>query len=167
MLSSYPLILSNLFACGLTKRLNLLFVYFVFQVLLCKNFQVTLLRILIHHDMNELPIVLDKSYLQDDVGIDYLLLPAIGKGEKSLVNWLAINSVNASKFTCKCHQPQIRTKSGLVCTCKLQNALVCTSHAIGKNYFYITTGLMELDGNSPLELRTGGVTTYKNYYEQQ
>ncbi|XP_027927327.1 endoribonuclease Dicer homolog 2-like [Vigna unguiculata] len=136
------------------------------QVLLCKNFQVTLLRILIHHDMNELPIGLDKSYLQDDVGIDYLLLPAIGKGEKSLVNWLAINSVNASKFTCKCHQPHIRTKSGLVCTCKLQNALVCTSHAIGKNYFYITTGLMELDGNSPLELRTGGVTTYKNYYEQ-
>ncbi|XP_022635484.1 endoribonuclease Dicer homolog 2 isoform X2 [Vigna radiata var. radiata] len=136
------------------------------EVLLCKNFQVTLLRILIHHDMNELPIGLDKSYLQDDVGIDYLLLPAIGKGEKSLVNWLAINSVNASKVTCTYHQPHIRTKSGLVCTCKLQNALVCTSHASGKNYFYITTGVMELDGNSPLELRVGGFTTYKNYYEQ-
>lgn len=117
--------------------------------------------------MNELPIGLDKSYLQDDVGIDYLLLPAIGKGEKSLVNWLAINSVNASKVTCTYHQPHIRTKSGLVCTCKLQNALVCTSHASGKNYFYITTGVMELDGNSPLELRVGGFTTYKNYYEQQ
>ncbi|XP_047176207.1 endoribonuclease Dicer homolog 2-like [Vigna umbellata] len=136
------------------------------EVLLCKNFQVTLLRILIHHDMNELPIGLDKSYLQDNVGIDYLLLPVVWEGEIPLVNWLAIKSVNASNITCKCHQPHIRTKSGLVCTCKLQDALVCNSHASGKNYFYITSGVMELDGNSPLELRAGGFTTYKNYYEQ-
>ncbi|KOM37874.1 hypothetical protein LR48_Vigan03g125600 [Vigna angularis] len=136
------------------------------EVLLCKNFQVTLLRILIHHDMNELPIGLDKSYLQDNVGIDYLLLPAVWEGEIPLVNWLAIKSVNASNITCKCHQPHIRTKSGLVCTCKLQDALVCNSHASGKIYFYITSGVMELDGNSPLELRAGGFTTYKNYYEQ-
>ena len=124
-----------------------------------------MLRILIHRDINKLPIGLEKSY-SDDIGIDYLLLPAIGKGEKSIVNWLAINSVNASSFKCN-HQPNIMTRSGLVCTCKLQDALVCTSHASGKNNFYITTGVIELDGNSPMELRTGGVTTYKNYYEQQ
>ncbi|KAL9315523.1 hypothetical protein ACSQ67_016524 [Phaseolus vulgaris] len=99
--------------------------------------QATLLRILIRRDINKFPIGLDKSCLHE-VDIDYLLLPAIGKGEKSSVNWLAINS----------------------------DALVCTSHVSGKNYFYITTGVMELDGNSPMELRTGEVSTYKNYYEQ-
>ncbi|CAJ1794964.1 unnamed protein product [Sphenostylis stenocarpa] len=136
------------------------------QVLLCTNFQLTLLRILIDHDMNKLAIGLDKFYLEDDVNIDYLLLPAIGKGEKSDIDWLAINSVNACNLTCNYHQPHIRTKSGLVCTCNLRDALVCTNHASGKNYFYITTGVMELDGNSLMELKDGGVTSYKNYYKE-
>ncbi|KAL2997158.1 hypothetical protein AAZX31_09G025000 [Glycine max] len=135
-------------------------------VLLCKKFQVTLLGSIIDHSMNKLATSLDKCYLEDNVEIDYLLLPAIGKGEKSHVNWLAIKSVEPSSFTCKYHQPHIETKSGLVCTCKLQDALVCTSHPGGKIYFYITTGIMELHGNSPMELRGGEVTTYKKYYEQ-
>ncbi|KAL5140770.1 Endoribonuclease Dicer 2 [Glycine soja] len=135
-------------------------------VLLCKKFQVTLLGSIIDHSMNKLATSLDKCYLEDNVEIDYLLLPAIGKGEKSHVNWLAIKSVEPSSFTCKYHQPHIETKSGLVCTCKLQDALVCTSHPGGKIYFYITTGITELHGNSPMELRGGGVTTYKKYYEQ-
>ncbi|KAL5176997.1 Endoribonuclease Dicer 2 [Glycine soja] len=100
------------------------------QVLLCKKFHVTILIILIDHNMNKLTTGLDKCYLEDDLEIDYLLLPA------------------------------------LVCSCKLQNALVCTSHPIGKISFYIITGIMELDGNSPMELRGGGTTTYKKYYQQ-
>ncbi|TKY72393.1 Endoribonuclease Dicer-like 2 [Spatholobus suberectus] len=135
------------------------------QVLLCKKFQLTLLRILIDHNMDKLTTGLDKCYLEDDLEIDYLLLPAIGKGQNSAVNWLAINSINPSIVTCKYH-PHIRTKSGLVCTCKLQHALVCTSLPSGKIYFYITTGIMELNGNSPVELSDGGVTTYKKYYKQ-
>ncbi|XP_020230787.1 endoribonuclease Dicer homolog 2 isoform X2 [Cajanus cajan] len=136
------------------------------QVLLCKKFQVTVLRILIENNMDKLATGADKCYLKDDLEIDYLLLPAIGKGEKSVVNWFAVNSVNPYNFTCKRHPPHIMTKSGLVCICKLQDALVCTSHPSGKNYFYITTGIMELDGNSSLEVRGGEVTTYKKYYEQ-
>ncbi|XP_028180116.1 endoribonuclease Dicer homolog 2-like isoform X1 [Glycine soja] len=136
------------------------------QVLLCKKFQVTILRILIDHDMNKLTAGLDRCYLEDDLEIDYLLLPAMGKGKYTAINWLAVNSVNPSEVSCKYHEPHIRTKSGLVCSCKLQNALVCTSHPIGKISFYIATGTMELDGNSPMELRGGGVTTYKKYYEQ-
>ncbi|KAK7380380.1 hypothetical protein VNO78_32890 [Psophocarpus tetragonolobus] len=135
------------------------------EVLLCKKFQVTLLRILIDHSMNWIATSLDNSYVEDDAEIDYLLLPAIGKGDQSVVNWLAINSVDRSNFTCKHHPPHIWTKSGLVCACKLQDALVCTSHCDGKICFYITTGIMELDGNSPMEIK-GEVTTYKKYYEQ-
>jgi len=144
----------------------LLFV-FVFQVLLCKKFQVTLLRILIDNSMNKLAMGLDKCYLEGDVEIDYLLLPAIGKGEKSIVNWLAISAVNPSNIKCEYHPNHIRTKSGLVCTCRLQDALVFTSHAVDKIHFYITTGTMKLDGNSPMKLRDGEVTTYKKYYKQK
>ncbi|XP_029129825.1 endoribonuclease Dicer homolog 2 isoform X2 [Cajanus cajan] len=136
------------------------------QVLLCKKFQVTILRILIENNMDKLATDIDKSYLEDNLEIDYLLLPAIDKGLNPVVDWLAINSVNPCSIRCKIHQPTIWTKSGLVCTCKLQGSLVCTSHANGKIYFYVTTGLMDLNGNSPMELRGGGVTTYKAYYEQ-
>ena len=117
--------------------------------------------------MNKLTAGLDRCYLEDDLEIDYLLLPAMGKGKYTAINWLAVNSVNPSEVSCKYHELHIRTKSGLVCSCKLQNALVCTSHPIVKISFYIATGTMELDGNSPMELRGGGVTTYKKYYEQQ
>ncbi|KAK7412825.1 hypothetical protein VNO78_04480 [Psophocarpus tetragonolobus] len=138
------------------------------QVLLCKKFQVTMLRILIYNDMSKLNTGLEECYLKDDLEIDYLLLPATGKGQKSSVDWLTVNSVNPSSIHCKYHQPHIRTKGGLVCTCKLQNALVCTCHnKNGESYFYITTGIIELDGNSPMELRSGVITTYKKYYKQK
>ncbi|XP_052735386.1 endoribonuclease Dicer homolog 2 isoform X4 [Vigna angularis] len=136
------------------------------QVLLCKKFQVTLLRILIDNCMDKFTTGLDKCFLKDDLEIDYLLLPATGKHPNSKIDWLIVNSVNPSNIRCKYHQPHISTKSGLVCTCKLQNALVCTSHAAGKIYFYITTGVMELDTNSPMILRNGEITTYKKYFDQ-
>ncbi|KAK7263739.1 hypothetical protein RJT34_31335 [Clitoria ternatea] len=133
------------------------------QVLLCKKFQVTILNILINHNMDKLATVLDKCCLDEDLEIDYLLLPATAKGERLDVDWLAINSVNPSKIVCNSHPPSIWTKNGLVCPCKLGSALVCTPH---NSYVYITAGMMELDGNSPLELRGGEVITYKKYYEQ-
>jgi len=125
-----------------------------------------LLRILIDNSMNKFTTGLDKCFVKDDFEIDYLLLPATGKRPNSIIDWLIVNSVNPSKIRCKYHQPHISTKSGLVCTCKLQNALVCTSHAGGKIYFYITTGILELDTNSPMMVRDE-VTTYKKYFEQQ
>ncbi|WVY94127.1 hypothetical protein V8G54_033215 [Vigna mungo] len=133
-------------------------------VLLCKKFQVTLLRILIDNSMNNLAMALEKCCLEGGVEIDYLLLPAIGKGEKSLVDWLTIIAVNPSNIMCEYHP--LRTKSGIVCTCRLQDALVFTSHG-DRIHFYITTGTTELDGNSPMKLRDGGVTTYKKYYKQK
>lgn len=114
--------------------------------------------------MDKLTTVVDKYCLEDDLEIDYLLLPAIAKHKIPVVDWLVINSVNPSNVACEHHVTNIQTQKGRVCTCILQNALICTPH---NGYIYITTGKMELDGNSPLEIRGGGVTTYKKYFEEK
>jgi endoribonuclease Dicer len=105
--------------------------------------------------------LLDKCCLEDDLEIDYLLLPSIAIDETPAVDWLTISSVHPSKVTCQHHETNIWTAKGLVCGCILQNALVCTPH---NGRTYITTSIMELDGNSPLEVGDGEVTTYKKYF---
>ncbi|XP_019419125.1 PREDICTED: endoribonuclease Dicer homolog 2-like isoform X2 [Lupinus angustifolius] len=138
------------------------------EVLLCKTFQVTILKILVDHNMDKLAASLeslDKFNLDDDLEIDYLLLPATAiQNRPTVIDWLSITSVNPSKITCEKHSPKVWTKNGLVCPCILQESLVYTPH---NGHVYITTSVMELDGNSPLELRDGGVTTYKKYYEEK
>ncbi|XP_061339730.1 endoribonuclease Dicer homolog 2-like isoform X2 [Gastrolobium bilobum] len=129
------------------------------QVLLCKRFQVTILRILVDNNMDKLAtaVPVDKYC---DLEIDYLLLPA----RRQVVDWLCISSVNPSNFTCDYHARNISTKNGPVCTCVLKNALVCTPH---NGNVYITTDIMNLHGNSLLELRHGELTTYKKYFEKK
>ncbi|XP_019440116.1 PREDICTED: endoribonuclease Dicer homolog 2-like [Lupinus angustifolius] len=138
------------------------------EVLLCKTFQVTILKILVDHNIDKLAASvksLDKLYLDDDLEIDYLLLPATAiQHRPAVIDWVSITSVNPSKITCKKHSPKVWTKNGLVCPCILQDSLVYTPH---NGRIYITTNIMELDGNSPLELRDGGITTYKKYYEEK
>ncbi|KAE9599183.1 putative ribonuclease III post-transcriptional gene silencing PAZ-Argonaute family [Lupinus albus] len=138
------------------------------EVLLCKTFQVTVLKILVHHNIDKLAASLkslDKLYLDDDLEIDYLLLPATAiQHRPAVIDWVSITSVNPSKITCEKHSPKLWTKNGLVCPCILQDSLVYTPH---NGHIYITTSIMELDGNSLLELRDGGVTTYKKYYEEK
>ncbi|CAL0301024.1 unnamed protein product [Lupinus luteus] len=138
------------------------------EVLLCKTFQVTILKILVEHNMDKLAASLeslDKFSLDDDLEIDYLLLPSTAvKNGPAVIDWLSITSVNPSKITCEKHSPKVWTINGLVCPCILQESLVYTPH---NGHVYITTSVMELDGNSPLELRDGGVTTYKKYYEEK
>ncbi|CAL0334495.1 unnamed protein product [Lupinus luteus] len=138
------------------------------EVLLCKTFQVTILKILVDHNIDKLAASLksfDKLYLDDDLEIDYLLLPATAiQHRPAVIDWVSITSVNPSKIICDKHSPKVWTKNGLVCPCILQNSLVYTPH---NGRIYITTSIMELDGNSPLELRDGGVTTYKKYYEEK
>ncbi|WJX17040.1 hypothetical protein P8452_06998 [Trifolium repens] len=119
------------------------------QVLLCKIDKETLL---------------DKCCLEDDLEIDYLLLPSIAIDETPAVDWLTISSIHPSKVTCWHHETNIWTAKGLVFGCILQNALVCTPH---NGRTYITTNIMELDGNSPLEVGDGEVTTYKKYFGQK
>nr|XP_004486471.1 endoribonuclease Dicer homolog 2 isoform X1 [Cicer arietinum] len=133
------------------------------QVLLCKRFQVNVLGILMDHKTDK-GTVFDECCLEDNLEVDYLLLPSIAIEERTDVDWLTINSIHPSKMECLHHEANIRTEKGFICACILKNALVCTPH---NGRTYITTNIMELDGNSPLEVRDGEITTYKNYFEQK
>ncbi|MED6160030.1 hypothetical protein PIB30_047647 [Stylosanthes scabra] len=129
-------------------------------VLLCKTFQVTILRLLLDHNMDKLRTVLDNLCSEGDPEIDYLLLPTLNQK----LDWSSIHSVNPSKFACGNHSPIVWTNNDRVCPCMLQNSLVFTPH---NGCFYITTGIMDLNGNSHLSLSDGGITTYKKYFLQK
>jgi endoribonuclease Dicer len=117
-----------------------------------------------NHNKTDMETVSDKFCLEDDLEFDYLLLPSIAIEETPSVDWITINSIHPSIVKCLHHDANICTEKGLVCPCILRNALICTPH---NGRTYITTGIMELDGNSALEVGDGEVTTYKNYFGQK
>ncbi|XP_059435828.1 endoribonuclease Dicer homolog 2 isoform X1 [Corylus avellana] len=144
------------------------------QVLLCRTFQIALLRVLKDHNLNNLKDLLDGDYPVDNIEIDYLLLPATGKDGIPLIDWECITSVHFSfeKFWenhLNCSHPKgyarcVHTIDGSVCTCMLQNSVVYTPHS---GHVYCITGILELNGNSLLKLRNGRMVTYKEYNEEQ
>ncbi|KAF4391118.1 hypothetical protein F8388_009540 [Cannabis sativa] len=144
------------------------------QVMLCKRFQVVLLKILLDHKLNNLSEILDLVHLSDTPVIDYLLLPATSPNQRSsVIDWDSVTSVlfSSDKFRKnhrKCNSRKISscgmyTKSGLVCTCMIKNSLVYTPH--NGHVYYITDILNEMNGHSVLKLRDNKSTTYKNYFE--
>jgi endoribonuclease Dicer len=152
----------------------ILFVKLCLQVLLCRRFQITLLRVLKDHNLNNLKELLDGDCSGDNIEIDYLLLPATGKDQRPLIDWECITSVH---FSCEkffeshlnCSLPKgyarcVQTKDGSVCTCMLRNSLVYTPHS---GHVYCITGILGLNGNSLLKLRDGRMVTYKKYYEDR
>ncbi|CAH2055216.1 unnamed protein product [Thlaspi arvense] len=144
------------------------------EVLLCRKFQITLLRVLLDHSVNNLMEALNGLHLRDGVGLDYLLLPSTHEHETSLVNWEVIRSVNLTCHTAserhvgcsaKCASRILHTKHGLRCTCVVQNALVYTPH---NGYVYCTKGVLNnLNANSLLTKRSSGHQTYMEYYEKR
>jgi endoribonuclease Dicer len=113
---------------------------------------------------------LDGLCLEDNLEIDYLLLPAIGKHQRpSIIDWDSVNSV---MFSCENHVKEcpkgyahsVHTKDGPVCTCMLQNCLVCTPH---NPHVYCITGILELNENATLKLRDNTIITYKQLYEER
>ncbi|TKY61271.1 Endoribonuclease Dicer-like 2 [Spatholobus suberectus] len=134
----------------------------------CRRFQTTLFRILLNPDINKLTSVSDDFSLGDNPEIDYLLLPVTVKHQRpsnSIINWKSVFSVPfSSECTCDCkdHACDVRIQNGSVCSCKLENCVVYTPH---NDFIYIITGIMELNGNSTLNLGRKGTTTYKEYYK--
>lgn len=124
------------------------------------------------HNLNKLEEVLDGLCLGGNVGVDYLLLPGTKVPQRPLIiDWKCITSVlfpceEYSRDHVDCSLPNwIYTKSGVVCTCMIQNSLVCTPH---NGTLYCITGLLgELNGNSLLSLRDGRALTYKKYYGER
>ncbi|XP_057720974.1 endoribonuclease Dicer homolog 2-like [Arachis stenosperma] len=129
----------------------------------CRRFQTTLFRILLHNDD-----VSDEFCLGDEPQIDYLLLPATTLNQRlsnSSVDWKTVSSVPfLSEDQCNCwyYPHPVMTKTGLVCSCKLQNCVVKAFH---NGSIYIIDGIMDLNGNS--RLRNGGkrAPTYKEHFK--
>ncbi|KAK9924032.1 hypothetical protein M0R45_032421 [Rubus argutus] len=144
------------------------------QVLLCRRFQITIFGILMDHNLNKLKEVFDGLCSGENIGVDYLLLPGTRVHQRpSIIDWKCVTSVLFSreeyiKEHINCSLPNgcsriVHTINGVVCTCMIQNSLVCTPH---NGSLYCITGLLdELNGNSLLRLSDGRVLTYKNYYE--
>ncbi|GAV83983.1 DEAD domain-containing protein/Helicase_C domain-containing protein/Ribonuclease_3 domain-containing protein/PAZ domain-containing protein/dsRNA_bind domain-containing protein [Cephalotus follicularis] len=139
------------------------------QVILCRRFQITVFRVLMDHSLNNLTEVLKGLKLGNNLEIDYLLLPS----KASHIDWKSVVSVSFSQekawqnhancsFRGDAHVMQ--TKSGLVCTCMIQNSLVYTPH---NGQVYCLTGILEdLDANSILRLRNGTEISYKGYFRR-
>ncbi|KAJ6891882.1 hypothetical protein NC651_025165 [Populus alba x Populus x berolinensis] len=138
-------------------------------VLLCRMFQITLFEVLIHREVNRLEELLKGLELGTGVVMDYFLLPAIRSRSQPSIDWEPISSVlfsykNEDHFNCssKGNAHVVHTKGGPVCTCVLQNSLVCTPH---NGEVYCITGASEhLNGRSVLKLRDGGASTYKEHF---
>ena len=103
---------------------------------------------------------------------DYLLLPSNGLHKNRVViDWKSVGSV-LFRFenTANCsltndnHQ-KVHTKNGLICSCLVENALVCTPH---NGRLYCTTKrFVDLNGKSAMQTREGGVITYTDYYKKR
>ncbi|KAI4355208.1 hypothetical protein L6164_004002 [Bauhinia variegata] len=142
------------------------------EVHLCKKFQITLFWTLLRRDMSGLAAVFDDLSAGDSPGIDYLVLPSAAAHERpSIIDWATVKSVSfSSEGSCECGDLAhgLFTKNGRVCTCKLKNSLICTPHNIANphnGYFYVTTDITELNGNSLLSRRRKRAKTYKKYFE--
>ena len=122
------------------------------QVLLCRRFQITLLKVLLDHSVNKLKEALEGLDLESGVEIDYFLLPAFRSCSKPSINWTPISSVlfsykNEHHFNCSQNgnAHAVQTKCGPVCACMLHNSLVCTPH--NGNIYCITGVFEDLNGN--------------------
>ncbi|XP_024027815.1 endoribonuclease Dicer homolog 2 isoform X2 [Morus notabilis] len=146
------------------------------EVLVSRRFQVTLFRVLVYQNFNYVREVSSQHHLQEDIEIDYLILPATILNPRDLmVKWESTisalfsfekcNENHTTRCLVKNYFNRTHTKNGIVCTCKLKNSLVYTPH--NGNIYWIADILSDMNGNSALKLWGGGVTTYKKFNEQK
>ncbi|CAN4126640.1 unnamed protein product [Withania somnifera] len=140
----------------------------------CQQFQVGVFRILFDRDLSKLQDALaaDRSHIGSAVS-DYLLLPSLGTPPE--INWKCVNSllfpsqVLGDKHIDCCSKQgrkrSVNTKTGVVCSCMLENSLVCTPH---NGRIYCITGFLDnLNCNSLLDMRNGESITYREYYKKR
>ncbi|XWS68903.1 hypothetical protein CRYUN_Cryun04dG0133700 [Craigia yunnanensis] len=138
------------------------------QVILCRRFQIAVFRVLMDRKTEKLTEVLSDLSSGNNSDIDYLLLPSNYLGQNPVIDWSSVCSVSFSyekvwKDHVNCNAGLLQTKSGLLCTCMIQNSLVCTPH---NGHVYIINGFLNnLKANSSLRLSNGSVMTYKEYYK--
>ncbi|KAK4707858.1 hypothetical protein R3W88_028783 [Solanum pinnatisectum] len=140
----------------------------------CQRFQVSVFRILLDRDMSILQDALAAVQLPIGSAVpDYLLLPSLGSTPE--INWICVNSllfpsqVLGDKHMDWCstqdRKRSVNTKTGVVCSCMLENSLVFTPH---NGHIYCITGFLDnLDCYSLLCMRTGESITYTEYYKKR
>ncbi|XP_015166742.1 endoribonuclease Dicer homolog 2-like [Solanum tuberosum] len=140
----------------------------------CQRFQVSVFRILLDRDLSILQDAL--AAVQSPIGSavsDYLLLPSLGSTPE--INWKCVNSllfpsqVLEDKHMDWCstqdRKRSVNIKTGVVCSCMLENSLVFTPH---NGHIYCITGFLDnLDCYSLLGMRTGESITYTEYYKKR
>lgn len=141
---------------------------------MCRRFQITLFRVLLDHNVENLMEALDGLHIRDGVALDYLLLPSTHSHGKSPIDWAVIRSVNLTcqkawekhvNCSAKGASCILHTKDGLFCSCVVQDALVYTPH---NGYVYCTKGVLNnLNAKSLLTKRTSVDQTYIEYYEKR
>ncbi|RAL54476.1 hypothetical protein DM860_001604 [Cuscuta australis] len=138
----------------------------------CQKFQVVLLKALLRKDFSKPDEGLDST--MDSASFNYLLLPSIGLSTEASVDWILLDSIlfpsenlednHTNCFSMHGCKP-VKTKTGVVFSCRLENSLVCTSH--NGNVYCVTGILHNLDANSTLELRQGESMSYKEYFKSR
>ena len=144
------------------------------QIRRCQRFQVSVFRILRDPDLSKLQEVL--AAVQSPIGSavsDYLLLPSVGTPPE--INWQYVNSllfpsqVLGDKHMDWCstqgRRCSVNTISEVVCSCMLENSLVCTPH---NGRIYCINGFLEnLDCNSLMGVRSEESITYREHYRKR
>ncbi|XP_074292771.1 endoribonuclease Dicer homolog 2-like [Silene latifolia] len=149
------------------------------QVVLCRQFQVAVLKILKYRNMTKLTgdikelFKWDKDIDMNGSHYDYLLLPCQWSHQSSSIDWECIYSAsflsNDSAVSIKSvkietdHCENVYTKNGYIHPSVLQNCLVCTPH---NGYIYCVSGFLDgMNGNSLLSVKDDEIVTYKKYYQ--
>ncbi|XP_077209764.1 endoribonuclease Dicer homolog 2-like isoform X2 [Tasmannia lanceolata] len=147
------------------------------QVLMARRFQVTILRLLMDHNLSKLKDALDDHLQEESLArISYLLLPSIS----SKIDWVCVSSalfcsnVGGSSFKaggygircCSCPKENVhlmQTRDSSLCSCMLRNSLVFTPH---NGRVYCIIGILDdLNGNSIMKSKRGEVLTYNEYFQ--
>ncbi|KAK7285798.1 hypothetical protein RJT34_20579 [Clitoria ternatea] len=139
----------------------------------CRRFQTTLFRILLNRDCDKVITSVPEDFsLGDSPEIDYLLLPALKHNSDSIIDWKCVSSFPffSSENGCDCKNggSEVWTKNGYVCSCKLENCVVYTSHTRDR-LIYMISGITKKDGNSTMQQLNGKVdgSTYKDYFRNR
>ncbi|XP_068665056.1 endoribonuclease Dicer homolog 2 [Aristolochia californica] len=151
------------------------------EVMLARRFQITILRLLVDHNLSKLNAALQHEDREGTLAkINYLLLPSTGCSEGvPNIDWECLKSVSfvsgidssnclirrtygGSPCSCPGGVAQlVHTYNNVVCRCMLKNSVVLTPH---NGFIYsIDDFLDDMDGNSLMKGKQN--LTYKEYFQ--
>lgn len=151
------------------------------QVSMGRMFQLSILRILLDHNLHKLIDILNGFCQEDNAArAGYLLLPSKYGLSSLTIDWRCVMSFmfysHVYRFDgylnerrdvrrCLCNVGAARlvqTYNCKICSCLLKNSIVVTPH--NGQMYYIVDFLHHLNGNSNMQTKDGGKITYKEHF---